>query len=156
MPTPISSSFSGLVGIKTTTGRCPIQDTGLNGTLVVTGPLADNVTDATLLYSIMAGPDVSTPYSMYQSNLLLSDKTFGDIDGMKVGIDWTWAKQSDPEVYKNFEKSVHVLKAAGCQIESMQLPEIDLGTREIMCYANNFSKKYFIMFCVTVKKYFVF
>ena len=33
----IPASWSGLVGLKTTAGRCPIKDTDVNGTLVVTG-----------------------------------------------------------------------------------------------------------------------
>ena len=75
----------------------------------------------------MSGPDVSSPYSMFQSNLLLTNKTFANVEGTKIGVDWTWAKQADTDVYKNFEKSVHILKAAGCHIESIPLPEIDLG-----------------------------
>lgn len=128
----IPGSFSGLVGIKPTTGRCPIMDTGLNGTLVVTGPLAGSVLDATLLYNIMSGPNRLDPYSMYQTNLSLNNTLLNPITGKTIGVDWTWAKQSDPEVYQNFVNSIEVLQSKGCTIQSISIPEIDLGML-IMC-----------------------
>ena len=51
----IPSSWSGLYGLKTTTGRCSLRDTMTNGTLVVNGPMAGSTEDLAILYKIISG-----------------------------------------------------------------------------------------------------
>ena len=51
----IPSAWSGIYGLKTTTGRCSLRGTMTNGTLVVTGPMAGSIEDLTILYKIISG-----------------------------------------------------------------------------------------------------
>jgi len=120
----IPSSYSGLVGLKPTCGRIPIADTDCNGTLVVTGPMAGSLADTALLYNLMAGQHPSSPVSFNQPAICLTDELFADISGTRVGVDWTWAAQSDQEVFANFKKTVDELEKLGCEIVDISIPEL--------------------------------
>jgi hypothetical protein len=115
-------------------------DTHVGGTLVVCGPLATNIIDATILYNIIAGPDVTTPYSMYQKKTKLTKQIFNSSEKPTIGVDWAWAKQSDEEVFINFKNSISLLENEGYTIKSIQIPELDFG--EFLFQLENLFKIY--------------
>ena len=51
--------------------------------------------------------------------------------GIRVGVDWTWAGQSDPEVFQNFKKTVEKLETLGCEIFDISIPELSYGKATI-------------------------
>ena len=42
-------------------------------------------------------------------------------------MDWTWAAQSDHEVFANFKKTVDELEKLGCEIVDISIPELSYG-----------------------------
>ena len=104
----IPSSWSGISGLKTTTGRCSLRNCRLSSPLCVTGPMAASTLDLAILYKIISGPDPEWPLGLNQNKVLIPNFTSLPTK-VKVGVDWTWAKQSDQAVFDNFKKSLDSL-----------------------------------------------
>ena len=58
----------------------------------------------------VVGPRVFSPY----------------LDGVKIGVDWTWAKMASPEVFRNFEGQIKHLENSGARIINVEVPEVPL------------------------------
>ena len=104
--------------------------------------MAGSLADTALLYNLMAGQHPSSPVSFNQPAICLTDELFADISGnifikimiksmdilgTRVGVDWTWAAQSDQEVFANFKKTVDELEKLGCEIVDISIPELSYG-----------------------------
>ena len=85
--------------------------------------MASNSVDLALLYSIVAGPHQNDPYSMLQSPVTLPS-SLDSVKGIKIGVDWTWAKQANPAVFENFKRTIEYLDSVGCKIISMSIKNI--------------------------------
>ena len=59
--------------------------------------MAGNAVDLSLLYSIIAGPTCDDPYSMLQPTVSIPQFKTGELLKLKIGVDWQWAEQADPD-----------------------------------------------------------
>jgi aspartyl-tRNA(Asn)/glutamyl-tRNA(Gln) amidotransferase subunit A len=118
------AAFCGVVGVLPTYGR--VSRYGLiafASSLDRVGPFAGNVRDAATMLSVIAGQDgrdatsSSAPVEDYAAE---SDKP---VEGLKIGVpDEYFAEGLDPEVRAAIEKGIDALKAAGCTIKRVSLP----------------------------------
>jgi len=118
------ASFCGVVGVLPTYGR--VSRYGLiafASSLDRVGPFAANVRDAATLLGVIAGHDpkdaTSSPASVpdYAAE---SDKPAA---GLRIGVPQEYfAEGLDPEVRAKIESGIAALKAAGCVVKPVSLP----------------------------------
>jgi aspartyl-tRNA(Asn)/glutamyl-tRNA(Gln) amidotransferase subunit A len=127
----IPASCTGIVGLKPTLGRIPHpQSLDVFGTLSHIGPMTRTVADAALMLEVMAGPDVTDPYSYglpketYQSSV--TGKVRESLKGWKIAWSPTLGNtEVDNEVLKLIEAAVQVFAEFGCELEEAR-PDFDL------------------------------
>jgi len=118
------ASFSGIVGIKPTYGRCSRWGiVAFASSLDQAGPMTRTVADAALMLGVMAGYDpkdstsVDRPVPDYRAALT------GDIRGLKVGIPREYRVDGIPaEIERLWQQGVDWLKAAGAEPVEISLP----------------------------------
>lgn len=124
------SSMTGIFGLKTTFGRIPtngnVPGEAPKGTVSVAGPMACSMADLALFYTVISGPHEGDVYSHNQTPVSIPKVFSPYLDGVKIGVDWTWAKMATPEVYRNFESQIKNLENAGAKIISIEVPEVQL------------------------------
>ena len=118
------ASFCGVVGVLPTYGR--VSRYGLiayASSLDRVGPFASNVRDAATLLGVIAGHDPQdatsspAPVPDYAAE---SDKP---VEGLRVGVPAEYfAEGLDPEVRSNIETGIAALRAAGCEIKQVSMP----------------------------------
>jgi len=118
------ASFCGVVGVLPTYGR--VSRYGLiafASSLDRVGPFAANVRDAAALLGVIAGNDPKdatsspAPVPDYAAE---SDKP---AEGLRIGVPAEYfAEGLDPEVRAAIEKGIAALKAAGCTVKPVSLP----------------------------------
>lgn len=110
----IPSAWNGLVGLKTTAGRLPLQGTvPLSPSFDTVGPLAHDVADATALFSLLGG---TRPVDL--DGVDLSHATFL----LPGGIAWDGL---DAGVAAALDLALRRLLHAGARIVERKLPELD-------------------------------
>ena len=105
--------------------------------------MAATSNDLAILYTILAGPHQDDPYSVLQPKgkfiyligFLINFVTVtipaaftpgAPLTGLKIGVDWLWAKQANSDVYEGFRRSIDYLKEMGaeiCQVNVSLIPE---------------------------------
>jgi aspartyl-tRNA(Asn)/glutamyl-tRNA(Gln) amidotransferase subunit A len=118
------ASFCGVVGVLPTYGR--VSRYGLiafASSLDRVGPFAANVRDAATMLGVIAGRDphdaTSSPAPV-EDYAAESDKPAA---GMRIGVPAEYfAEGLDAEVRASIEKGIDALRAAGCQIQPVNLP----------------------------------
>jgi aspartyl-tRNA(Asn)/glutamyl-tRNA(Gln) amidotransferase subunit A len=118
------ASFTGIVGIKPTYGRCSRWGiVAFASSLDQAGPMARTVEDAAIMLGAMAGHDpkdstaVNMPVPDYRAALT------GDIRGLKVGIPKEYRVDGMPaEIEKIWQDGIAWLKAAGATPVEISLP----------------------------------
>ena len=118
------ASFCGVVGVLPTYGR--VSRYGLiafASSLDRVGPFAANVRDAATLLGVIAGHDPkdatssSVPVPEYAAE---SDK---GVEGLRIGVPAEYFGEGlDSEVRAAIEKGIDTLKAAGCSVKPVSLP----------------------------------
>jgi aspartyl-tRNA(Asn)/glutamyl-tRNA(Gln) amidotransferase subunit A len=118
------ASFCGVVGVLPTYGR--VSRYGLiafASSLDRVGPFAGNVRDAATLLGVIAGHDPKdatsspAPVPDYAAE---SDKP---VAGLRIGVPTEYfAEGLDPEVRACIESGIAALKAAGCTVKPVSLP----------------------------------
>ncbi|MGD0938306.1 MAG: Asp-tRNA(Asn)/Glu-tRNA(Gln) amidotransferase subunit GatA [Terracidiphilus sp.] len=118
------ASFCGVVGVLPTYGR--VSRYGLiayASSLDRVGPFAANVRDAATMLGVIAGHDPKdatsspAPVPDYAAE---SDKP---VEGLRVGVPAEYfAEGLDPEVRTAVEAGIDALKAAGCEIKPIKMP----------------------------------
>ncbi len=124
----IPASWSGLVGLKPSFGRIPLDFLPTQfDTIQHFGPLARTVDDARLFLSVAQGPDERDIMSLAPP-LDLSGPLDADVSGMRLALDVDLGCYAiDPETEAAVREAAEALAAAGAVVE-----EVDLGwTREI-------------------------
>jgi len=118
------ASFTGLVGLKPTYGRCSRWGMiAFASSLDQAGPVTKTVRDAAIMLESMAGYDakdstaVDVPVPNYEASLT------GDIRGMKIGIpnEYRMDGMSD-EIETLWQQGIQWLKDAGAEIVDISLP----------------------------------
>jgi aspartyl-tRNA(Asn)/glutamyl-tRNA(Gln) amidotransferase subunit A len=129
------AAFCGVVGMKPTYGR--VSRYGLvafSSSLDQIGPITQNVEDAALLYSIIAGPDhkdstcVDLPVEPIE---LKTDRKF------TVGVVENYLEEAAPEISKPIWEMVRELEKRGHTIKPVKLinSQIDVATYYIIATA---------------------
>jgi aspartyl-tRNA(Asn)/glutamyl-tRNA(Gln) amidotransferase subunit A len=118
------ASFTGIVGLKPTYGRCSRWGTiAFASSLDQAGPMTRTVRDAALMLQSMAGfdPKDSTSVDMKVPDLLAS--LTGDIRGLRVGIPKEYRVDGMPaEIERVWSQGIEWLKAAGATPVEVSLP----------------------------------
>ena len=118
------ASFTGLVGLKPTYGRCSRWGIiAFASSLDQAGPITKTVRDAAIMLESMAGHDpkdstsINVPVPHYEAALT------GDIRGLKVGIPKEYRVDGMPaEIEKLWQQGIGWLKDAGAEIVDISLP----------------------------------
>ncbi len=118
------ASFSGIVGLKPTYGRCSRWGVvAFASSLDQAGPMTRSVRDAAIMLASMAGHDAkdstSAPIDVPDFEAALS----GDIRGLKVGIPKEYRMDGmDPEIETLWADGIEMMKQAGAEIVDVSLP----------------------------------
>ena len=118
------ASFTGLVGLKPTYGRCSRWGmVAFASSLDQAGPLTRSVRDAAIMLGAMAGHDpkdstsVDTPVPDYEAALV------GGVKGLRVGIPAEYRVDGMPgEIEALWERGVAWLKDQGAEVVDIGLP----------------------------------
>jgi len=121
----LPAGMCGVVGLKPTYGlvsrhgampRCWSLD--------VFGPIARSALDCALLLEAIEGFDRNDPASYAPHRRVDSGQLGGALKGIRVGLPRNcFASDSDPEVAQALEAALDVLRAAGCAIVPVDLPD---------------------------------
>jgi aspartyl-tRNA(Asn)/glutamyl-tRNA(Gln) amidotransferase subunit A len=116
------AGFCGIVGFKPTYGR--VSRYGLvafGSSLDQIGPMTTTVEDAALAMEVMGRscPCDSTSLDLPPESYLETFK--GDLKGIRFGVPWHFLENLKPEVRKNFDTSLDVMKGLGAEIVDVNL-----------------------------------
>lgn len=118
------ASFCGVVGLKPTYGA--VSRYGLisyANSLEQIGPIASNVRDVALLYSIIAGHDPRDSTSVDVDTGTAID---GDVQGLKIGIpEQYFGEGIDPAVEDAVWNGIHHLEDQGATYTMIDMPHTD-------------------------------
>ena len=118
------ASFTGIVGLKPTYGRCSRWGTvAFASSLDQAGPMTRTVRDAAIMLGAMAGHDAmdstSAPVDVPDFEAALS----GDIKGLKIGIPKEYRMDGmSPEIDALWAKGIDMMRQAGAEIVDVSLP----------------------------------
>jgi aspartyl-tRNA(Asn)/glutamyl-tRNA(Gln) amidotransferase subunit A len=124
------AALCGVVGVKPTYGA--VSRYGLvafASSLDQIGPFGATVTDAALLFDVIAGPDPLDSTSI-PSPFPRVSPTLGDgINGLRIGLveELTDAEGVAPEVVAAVERAAAALEAAGATVERLSAPSTTYG-----------------------------
>lgn len=124
----IPSSFCGVVGIKSTYGR--VSEFGaapLCWSVAHIGPMAANVRDMVLTWSMIAGLDEKDPNTRVQPPLSLEGWTNLDLSDLRMGVFWPWFRHAAPTVVESCEQMVKYFEERGAKTVSIEIPDLEAG-----------------------------
>ncbi|MFT6071558.1 MAG: aspartyl-tRNA(Asn)/glutamyl-tRNA(Gln) amidotransferase subunit A [Alphaproteobacteria bacterium] len=118
------AAFTGIVGVKPTYGRCSRRGiVAFASSLDQAGPMARNVTDASILLSVMCGHDHGDSTSVDKTVPDFTKALTGDVKGLRIGIPKEYKPEGlSPEIEDLWQKGIDILKQAGAQIIDISLP----------------------------------
>jgi aspartyl-tRNA(Asn)/glutamyl-tRNA(Gln) amidotransferase subunit A len=121
------ASLCGVVGLKPTYGR--VSRFGLvafASSLDQIGPLARDVTDAALLFDVIAGYDANDSTSIQRPAESTAAGLGDGVKGLRIGLPREYFAQGlDPEVESAVRKAVDVLEGLGASVEEVSLPHTE-------------------------------
>lgn len=112
------ASFCNVIGFRPSIGRMPFKrGYGWYGRMVTSGPMAKNIRDTILMFSVIAGPDASDPITLEDPGISFLDalRPLSDMElrGLRVGYSGNLGSLPvDPEVaqaVRNAAKVIHEL-----------------------------------------------
>lgn len=107
----IPAAFSGVVGLKPSFGRIPIEFGTWGQTNLHRGPLTRTVADAALMFSVMAGGHPDDPHSIPGPAPDVSTVEHGDLRGARIGWHLDLGLfQVDSDVADRFSAAVSVFE----------------------------------------------
>ncbi len=118
------ASFTGIVGLKPTYGRCSRWGiVAFASSLDQAGPMTRTVRDAAIMLGAMAGHDpkdsTSAPIALPDFEAALT----GDVKGLKIGIPKEYRPDGlSAEIQALWEKGIDLLKKAGATPVEISLP----------------------------------
>jgi aspartyl-tRNA(Asn)/glutamyl-tRNA(Gln) amidotransferase subunit A len=134
----LPSSWCGIVGLKPTYGRVSRYGVlAMGSSLDCPGPIVKTVKDAAYILSIIAGyDDHDFTSSKLPANDYLKDLSTKDIKGMKLALPKEYLELDlEPDVRKNFENGVKILKDLGAIVEEVSImdPKFAMAVYTITC-----------------------
>jgi len=120
----VPAALCGLVGLKVTHGRIPLTGVfPLAESLDTVGPLTRTVGDAATVYSVLAGPHVSDPWSIDHP---IEDVAAVNLNPVSVGVPHPWLDRPlAAEQQAGFDYFLAQLGEAGATITHFDEPIID-------------------------------
>ena len=121
------ASFTGIVGMKPTYGRCSRWGiVAFASSLDQAGPMTRSVTDAAIMLGVMAGHD---PKDSTSVDIAVPDYRAaleGSVKGLRVGIPKEYRVEGMPaEIEQQWQQGIDWLKAAGMVPVEVSLPHTD-------------------------------
>lgn len=127
----IPSAICGIVGAKASFGR--ISGTGLHSncdTVGHAGALCATVRDAAITYGFLAGPDPDYEVGLVQPPHNIDQFMQVDLTGVKVGVDWSYFNDCQPEIAQLCKRGVEYLKnERNAEIVDISIPELQESMR---------------------------
>jgi aspartyl-tRNA(Asn)/glutamyl-tRNA(Gln) amidotransferase subunit A len=120
------ASFSGIVGLKPTYGRCSRAGVAtLSWTLDHTGPMARSVEDCAYLLQQLAGHDPLDPASSHAPVADYVGTLDRSIRGLRIGVPRDYFFDGvDAEVARAFEDAMTAYRGLGADIRDVTIPNI--------------------------------
>src|SRR5882724_11432585 len=110
--------FTGVYGIKPTSGRVPNIPAPSVGTMTTPGPIARNVGDAALMLGVLAGADWRDPTALPPQDLDLLAGPDDGIAGLRIGFSANLGYAPvEPEVAATVAAAMQVFAAQGAIVE---------------------------------------
>ena len=121
------ASFTGIVGIKPTYGRCSRWGiVAFASSLDQAGPMTRSVRDGAIMLAAMAGHDKKDSTSAPMAVPDFEAALMGDIKGLRVGIPQEYRVEGMPaEIEKLWQQGADWLKAAGAEVVDVTLPHTE-------------------------------
>ncbi len=121
------ASFTGVVGLKPTYGRCSRWGiVAFSSSLDQAGPMTRTVRDAAIMLAAMAGHDAGDSTSAPQDVPDFEAALSGDIRGLRVGIPGQYRIDGmAPEIEKLWLQGAEWLKQAGAEVVDVSLPHTE-------------------------------
>ena len=118
------ASFSGVVGMKPTYGRCSRWGiVAFASSLDQAGPLTRTVEDAAIMLGVMAGHDAKDSTSAPMDVPDFTAACAGGVRGLKVGIPKEYTLDGMPdEIQALWSRGVEWMKDQGCECVDVSLP----------------------------------
>ncbi|MEX2632264.1 MAG: Asp-tRNA(Asn)/Glu-tRNA(Gln) amidotransferase subunit GatA [Tistlia sp.] len=118
------ASFTGIVGLKPTYGRCSRWGVvAFASSLDHPGPFARTVRDSAILLRSMAGHDPKDSTSVDRAVPDYEAALTGNLRGLRIGVPREYRVDGMPEaVDRVWQQGIDWLKAAGCEIVEVSLP----------------------------------
>ena len=124
------ASFCNVVGFRPSMGRMPFnRGFGWFGRMVTTGPMAKNVRDAALMFSIIAGPDDGDPLTLSEPGITFLDALtpmdVQELNGLRVAFSTDLGSLAiDPEVALTVRDAANTMESLGAQVVEAE-PNLD-------------------------------
>ena len=118
------ASFCGVVGLKPTYGRCSRRGVvALSWSLDHVGVFARTTEDCALLTAPLSGFDPADLGSrLTPAGAASSLAPLQNLRGRRAGVPWSMLTDIDPEVMQAFERALDALRAAGVEVQDVELP----------------------------------
>jgi aspartyl-tRNA(Asn)/glutamyl-tRNA(Gln) amidotransferase subunit A len=131
----IPAGFTGIFGFKQSYGLVPASPLSPFGTLAHIGPMTRTVSDAALMLSVIAKPDLRDWYAIpYNGKNYLEDLD-GDLHGRKIAFSASLGGHPvDPEIAQLVASAVEVFGELGAAIEEV---DPDIGSNVGETFANH-------------------
>lgn len=114
----IPCSFTGLAGLKGQFGRVPVWPTSATPTLAHVGPIARNVADMALLFSVIAGHDARDPFGVAGPVPDVLGMTRASVAGLRVAYSPTLGyARPDPAVLQITDRAAATFEELGCHVD---------------------------------------
>ncbi|CAK0842212.1 unnamed protein product [Prorocentrum cordatum] len=128
----IPSAMCGIVGLKCTWGRVPIDGSVCCQVNVAPGPMAASAVDAALFYQVIG----SAARDHYYQRLYGGAEPppahcsgigrIEDLGDLRLGVFWEWFEDCQPEVLSLVREALRFLQSRGAQVVSVKIPHLEV------------------------------
>lgn len=144
----IPSAFTGLYGLKTTWSRVSsCGGVALDPSVGVYGPLAATADDMTIAYSVIAGPDPNSSYTLLQPPVNLNGYNNTDLSDLTIAVVPEWNRLvKDHAILERLNQMQVFLKKQGARIVEIDIPDLDIAHTGKLSFITLFTEHSFIYF----------
>jgi len=127
----IPAAACGVVGLKATYARISTSGVMVGGeTVTHLGPLCGTSRDAAIAYAFMAGPDPAYSFGRMQPPVTIEGFENRRLNGIKIGVDWKYFNDCDPEIAKCCKNAVEELcRTSNASLVEISIPELQEAGR---------------------------